>query len=329
MTETADQKYRQEEYISRINRVIDFIETHLDEDLSLEHLADVAHFSRFYFHRIFKAIIGETLNQFIQRVRVEKAAVQLIGNPKKSITEIALDSGFSSSAAFARVFKEHFSVSASQWRLTPSKDHDKICQINDNNRQASGKNGKEPYSLTSHIDPLTNNYNWRINMTGTKDIKVEVKEMPDFHVAYVRHMGPYATDEELFKNLFEKLMRWVVPRNLFKPAESTFLSVYHDDPKITEEGKLRVSICMTVPEDTQVDGEVGKMVVPGGQFAVAHCEIKGDEYEEAWDSVMGSWMPSSGYQPDDRLCYEMNCNNPEEHPEKLHIVDICIPVKPL
>ncbi len=71
------------------------------------------------------------------------------------------------------------------------------------------------------------------------------------------------------------------------------------------------------------------MIVKGGNYAVARCEILEDQYEQAWDSIMANWLPESGYQPDDGLCYELNLNNPDEHPEKLHIVDICIPVKPL
>jgi AraC family transcriptional regulator len=44
---------------------------------------------------------------------------------------------------------------------------------------------------------------------------------------------------------------------------------------------------------------------------------------------MGDWLPDSGYQPDDRPCYELYHNDPKEHPENKCIVDICIPVKPL
>lgn len=106
----------QEEYTARINRVIDYIETHLDRELSLDTLAEVANFSKFHFHRLFQAMVGETLNQFIQRLRLEKAASQLIYNPKKSITEIALDCGFSGSAAFARAFKGMYGMSATAWR---------------------------------------------------------------------------------------------------------------------------------------------------------------------------------------------------------------------
>ena len=166
-------------------------------------------------------------------------------------------------------------------------------------------------------------------MKDKNQVKIEVKDMPDFQVAYVRHIGPYQGDSTLFQGLFEKLMKWAGPRGLLHFPETTMMCVYHDDPNITQEDKQRVSVCITVPEDTAVEGEVGKMVVPGGKFAVARFEIAADEYGEAWDMVMGGWLPESGYQPDDRLCYEIYQNDPKTHPENLHIVDICLPVQPL
>jgi len=84
-----------------------------------------------------------------------------------------------------------------------------------------------------------------------------------------------------------------------------------------------------MPEDTAVEGEVGKMTIPGGKFAVAHCELSTDEYEGAWKMLMGGWLPESGYQPDDRLCCELYLNDPKEHPGHKCVVDICMPVKPL
>jgi AraC family transcriptional regulator len=124
-------------------------------------------------------------------------------------------------------------------------------------------------------------------------------------------------------------MKWAGPRGLLRFPETQVLSVYHDDPKITDEDKLRTSACITVPKDTPVEGAIGKMIIPGGKFAVARFEIAGDEFESAWNVLMGDWMPQSGYQPDDRLCYELNHNDPKEHPNHKHIVDICVPVRPL
>ncbi len=105
------------EYISRVNKVLDYIEKHISENFSLEELAGVAAFSKYHFHRIFYSITGETLFQFIQRVRIERAAYQLLANKDKPITEIAFDNGFSGSSSFAKAFKAYYGVSASRWRL--------------------------------------------------------------------------------------------------------------------------------------------------------------------------------------------------------------------
>jgi methylphosphotriester-DNA--protein-cysteine methyltransferase len=66
------------DYISRINRVIDFINSNLKNEITLEQLADVANFSKFHFHRIFTSIVGETLSQFILRRRVAFLNGQLL-----------------------------------------------------------------------------------------------------------------------------------------------------------------------------------------------------------------------------------------------------------
>ena len=161
-----------------------------------------------------------------------------------------------------------------------------------------------------------------------KSINVDVKEIPDMHVAYVRHIGPYKGDAALFDRLFTKLFKWAGARDLLNSQTKVF-SVYHDNPDVTDESKLRTSVCITVPEDTPVEGEVGKMIISGGKYAIGHFEISESEYEDAWNALYGGWLPSSGFQPDDRPPFERYLSDPKEHPEHTHIVDIYLPVKPL
>ncbi len=324
------QQEMRREYISRINRVIDYVESHIDEELSLEKLAKVANFSRFHFHRIFRAITGETLNQFIQRVRLEKAAVLLITNESTSITGIAFDCGFSGSSPFSRAFRNHFNMSASQYRLEKRHNGSNNCSTDSKNSQMIRKIRKDYDTSSRYIDELNHNPKWRIEMQDLQETTIEVKNMPEFHVVYARHTGPYKGDSKLFEDLFTKLFTWAGSRDLIRFPETKVLAVYHDSPEITDEDKLRTSACITVPEDTLVDGDIGKMTIAGGKYAVAHFELaKSDEYEKAWNMVYGEWLPQSGYQPDNRLCYEMYLNDPKEDPEGKHIVEICIPVKPL
>jgi AraC family transcriptional regulator len=328
-TDEPQNKYLRDEYIARINRVIDYIEKNIDKELSLESLANVANFSRYHFHRIFKAMMGETLNQFILRIRIERAATLLTHNPKMSITEIAFDCGFSGSATFARAFKDAFDMPASEWRTTGHQHHRKNCKTNSKQSKSVGKIGKDLSTSSYYIDAQTNNPKWRIKMMDKNQITVEVKEFPELHVAYLRHIGPYQGDGKLFGQLIGKLMKWAGARGLINFPNTQLLIVYHDDPKVTEDEKLRTSVCLTIPKETAVDGEFGKMTVHGGAYAVAGFELDDDEFQQAWDTVYGAWLPDSGYQPDNYPCLEIYHNDPKEHPENKHIVDICIPVKPL
>ncbi len=157
---------------------------------------------------------------------------------------------------------------------------------------------------------------------------VRIETIEPMPVAYVRHVGPYAGDPELFGRLFGRLFQWAGPRGILGP-HTRALTIYHDNPEITDEQKLRISVCLTVPPNTQAEGDIGVMTVEGGTFAVARYEIDPAEYGAAWTWVMGVWLPSSGYQPDDRQCFEVYLNNPEAHPQKKHVVEIWEPVRPL
>jgi AraC family transcriptional regulator len=77
------------EYAKRIDRVIDYLRENLHRPVKLAELADVACFSEFHFHRIFGAVSGETLNNFTNRLRLEKAA-RLLRYSDQSLTDIAL-----------------------------------------------------------------------------------------------------------------------------------------------------------------------------------------------------------------------------------------------
>lgn len=311
------------EYRQRINRVLDYIEKNLDKNLTLDELAGVSCFSRFHFNRIFSAMMGETLFQFIQRIRLEKAAARLCGEKDVPVIDIALDCGFGSSASFARRFKAGFGMTPTEWRRKSN-----IRQLESNISMPSRNNRKAfEYSRVYTQFSRTKNM-WRYVM-DKKEIKVEVKEVEPMTVVYVRHVGPYAGNAGLFEELYGKLCKWAGPRDLINPPETKFLCIYHDNPDITEEDKLRVSVCLTVPEGTEVSGEIGKTAIPGGKYAIGRFEIDPSEYGEAWQFLCGEWLPSSGYEPDDRPCFELAVNDPREHPEGKHIVDIYEPVRPL
>jgi AraC family transcriptional regulator len=235
---------------------------------------------------------------------------------KKSISEIAFQCGYSDIAVFSRNFKSHFKITASEYRA--KKMHfSNLSQHESNKRQ----NDERP---TQYFCPELKTIKWRTNMKLNKS--VEVKELQKMTVAYIRHIGPYKGNDKLFESIWNRLFTWAGPRGLIGGKDFKSLIIYHDDPNVTIEDKLRMSVCITVPANTKVEGEIGKMELEAAKYVVARFEVTAQEFAQAWDWIYGQWFPASGYQPDDKPCFEMY---PEEPKNGKFVVDICVPVKPL
>ena len=304
---TINNRYLAEEYRGRINRVMDHIERNMDRSFTLEELADIANFSKFHFSRIFWAMTGETPFGFLIRIRMEKAASLLLMNPKENISEIAYLCGYSNLSVFSRNFKSHFNLSASEWRRKFLDNPDGLESFHRNNHQTNRNPGQTDrkshqagLSAANYFSQQYEPLKWRTNMELNKG--VEIKDFPKTTIAYVRHTGPYKGNEELFEKLYGELFAWAGPRDLANQPDLKTFNVYHDDPGVTDEEKLRLSVGLSVPPETKVDGQIGKMDLDGGKYVVARFELGPMDYEKAWGWLFGEWFPSSGFQPADGPC---------------------------
>lgn len=306
-----------QEYIARINKVMDYIGENLDKSIDLSVMAEVALFSPYHFHRIFSFIVGETPSNFVSRIKLEKAAQLLHDSPKLSITEIAFLCGFSSVSSFSRAFKSYFEMSAKEFRLL-----DKAIYVKDGIRYS--KNCKPISNIGKNKQKINDQFcSVEFNKIIIMNTKIEIKQMPELNLIYCRHMGAF----NKIGQAYEKLFRWAAPRGLVTATTKT-VTVYLDDPAITNVEKVRQDASIIVEEDVRVEGEIGKSTVKSGKYAVGHFEIKETEFEEAWNT-MCSWLTESGYQPGEGSTYELYHNHYSEDPEFRFIVDICIPVRPL
>jgi len=304
------------EYISRMNKTLDYIDANIENPMTLGELASVANFSKYHFNRIFHSIVGETPFQFIQRVRIERAAMLMLTNRKMTVSEVALRCGFTDLSVFSRNFKASFGLSPTRYRADKPQNSN-FSQTDSNTRQADGR-------AIPYFCPELQTIKWRTNMKLNKS--VEIRELPKMTLAYIRHIGPYKGDDQLFQNLWNRLFAWAGPRGLIGGRDFRSLVIYHDDPNVTIEDKLRMSVCITVPPETKVDGEIGRMELEAARYVIARFEVNAQQFQEAWDWLYGEWFPASGYQPDEKLCFEMY---PEEPRDGKFVVDICVPVKPM
>lgn len=160
-----------------------------------------------------------------------------------------------------------------------------------------------------------------------KNEEPKIQELPERVVACVSFIGNYIGKPEIFADLFNKLGGWAGPKGLMSP-ETVYLSSYADDPKSTPLDELKLDVCMEISEDIDVEGDIQKKTLPGGKYVVMHTELTGaKEYGPAWEAIV-QWVGKNGYDIDlSRPSYEIYLNNPEEHPQKHHILDICLSVK--
>lgn len=298
-------------YINRINNALVFIDENLDKELSLDLVASQAHYSPYHFHRIFSAIIGEPLNSYVIRKRIEKAANILIRKSEKSITEIASFCGFNSNASFTRAFNKFYGVSPTDFRNSAETKYSKIRKVN-------SKNGKNELLIEPYVCNIINHLNF-INMNAN----ITVKELPKMRLAYITQVGSL----DNIGIAYGKLMQWAGPKGVLAAPNLKAVTIYHDSPKVTEEDKLRISACFTIDESVETGGEVSKRDFFPKKCIVGHMEIPIHKFIEAWEGLF-IWMNENGYEFDnEREPFGIYHNDFNQHPQKLSIVDLCIPVK--
>lgn len=107
--------YKKKEYIQKLNVVLDYIDANFTDNISLEEMADMAGYSKYHFSRLFSEYTKQTFCDYLNLRRI-KAAESLLINDSLSVTEIAMQSGFSSIATFNRLFKTFKGCSPSEYR---------------------------------------------------------------------------------------------------------------------------------------------------------------------------------------------------------------------
>lgn len=289
----------QSKYIQQINSIQDFIDNHLECNLTLEQLAQQVHYSPYYFHRLFRFMVGESLYQYTSRIRLEKAAFLLASDKSMSITDVGIAVGFDSLAGFAKAFKKRYGMNAKAFR---------------------------------EADITMNKYKYR-RLAATdmsrlpRPYKVEIQHIPARNVAYIRYIGSHQGNSELYQQLFYQLYEWANQRHLITP-ESKWMTLYHDQTDMTEDDKLRLSVCLEVPPTIQPDDTVGVMTIQACQYAIGCFELATEEYQQAWDYMLFDWLLDSGYTMENQIVYEAYPLVESSKPNK-RVVHICVPVKKL
>jgi AraC family transcriptional regulator len=288
--------------------------------LSLDELSERACFSKFHLLRLFKAITGETIGEFISRIRIEKAAFFLVYNQSAPITAIALDCGFSSSQNFAKAFRLYYGTTPRDFRL-----HNKSVPLSSESNPGNmmRNSGNEYTSLVSYID-IMNGATVQLKKDDSVALNVSVKVFPDIPVVYIRKRANYTAS--IIADAFSELQRWATPRGLCDNTTSA-VALYWDNVAVTPMDKRRFDACIQLEKPVSVSPPIDCQVISGGLYAVYHSTIENFDFYTHWNRFLKYWFPTSGFIPDNRPCFERIYNLFDQHQNGTLLVDICVPVQ--
>jgi len=271
-----------------INQSIGYIIQHLDEDLTVEKIADHFHYSKFYFCRSFNELTGESLYSFIKRLKIDQSAVDIKIEKHKPITDIGMDYGYSSSN-YSTAFKNHHFMSPVEFR--------------------------KAVSSTNAINPFYPDEFVEFDKFEAYDNKIKIQDLQEYTVIYERVIGNYIELKGKWIQFIDLYREYITPDTLM-------MERFYQDPSITDLTKCICDLCMTIDKNCRLNNVTE---IREGKFAVYRYEGKIKDIFPSLQGIFNVWLPNSGYEMDKR--YGLNIYRKIDVENEFVIMDLCIPIK--
>ncbi len=291
MNDATRRSYRQ-----RFDRVLEHIDAHLSENLDLERLSRVAHFSRFHFHRQFSAHVGISVGRYTQLLRLRRAGHQLAFRIGRSITDIALEAGYERPETFTRAFRNVFGQTPSAFREAPAWDL-----------------WHQALSVISH----------RRKFMQDIESDVRIVPFPETAIALLEHRGPP-------ESVPQSVRRFIEWRKRFGPSprNSDTWNIVYDDAEATPADEYRFGIAATVKGgvDANEFGVVSARI-PAGRCAVLRHRGSDSNIDRTVRCLYGEWLPASGHELRDFPIFFHRITLFPDVPEHEMLTDVYLPLQ--
>jgi AraC family transcriptional regulator len=307
-------------YAKRIEAVLEHIHARPDADLDLARLADVAFMSPYHFHRVYVAMMGETVADTVRRQRLWSAAVALLSSAKP-VDRIARDAAYTNTAAFVRAFRETYGVTPVQYRR-----HGELSAAMSGRptsaSSTSPKQGKTMFDLD----------------------QVVIQDQPEVHVLALEHTGSY----QHIGRSFEKLMAWAAGKGLLEQPMRCY-ALYYDDPMSKPAEQLRSEACLAIERAGDVasvasiasiasiasvasvasvaKGDVHALTIRGGRCATYLFKGPYSDLDKPYRWLYDTWLEHSGEELAFEPPYEEYLNDARSTPPPELLTRICLPLK--
>jgi len=281
-----------------IHQAVDFIYTHLDEKLSVGRVADACCFSPYYFNRMFRQVTGESLYACIKRLRLERGAFRLLKEPSATVTEIALEAGFSPSN-FATAFHDHFGLSPLRYR-------------NERPFRASVPYAEQLHEIRKRQESPDD------ALLSFLDSRISLRVLPSTRIVTRKFIGPYSRLGAVWCRFCESMESY-----LCRISSPSFIGISFDDPLITDSRSCVYNPAFELPDAYGP----GTLAMPGGLHACYRYRGGHEQLLIAFNDLVGVWMPYHGYTLGQGFVFERYYSAGTD--EAGHFdVDLCVPVRP-
>lgn len=288
-------------YFKRIDRVLARLQQAImsgEDPPALTELASVAGLSSYHFHRIYRAMTGETIGRTAGRLRMLRA-LHLLGDGHLSITAIALAVGYDTSQAFARAFREQVGRSPSQLRESSTQRAPLIARLS---RPPAGSAGDK------------------------SRLVIDVVSIEPFEVVLLRNVGAFSDLDQGFNRLFD----WAGNAGLAEGIRGLY-GLPLTDHRDTPPALFEFDCALLIQADPEVDGEMAanmhRLQVHGGTFIRSRHVGAYEGIEDHVDRVLAQWRPDSGTELRDAPIHYHFLDDPEQVPEALLRADIYLPTQ--
>ncbi|MCD9086183.1 GyrI-like domain-containing protein [Stenotrophomonas sp. SY1] len=260
----------------------------------LDALAAVAHYSPYHFHRVYRAMTGETVGRTVQRLRLLKA-LQRLRESDASITEIALLAGYDTPQALARVMRETLDASPTELRA-------------------------DPMLLARHVERLSRPS--AAPMQAEAPLSVEVITLEPFEVVALRAQGAFDDLDGSFGELFG----WAAEQGLIEQVRQLVGIPLGDHRELPAEELLFDCALLVAAELPELPQPLHRLQLAGGQVARLRHVGSYALLEDATDRLLAEWLPASGHALRDAPLHYHFLDDPEEVPEAILRADIYLPL---
>ena len=276
-------------YHQAINLALDYLHANLQNDLNLSDVASIANISPFHFHRIFKDKVGESLHQYIRRLRLERAAL-LLQTYDIILIEIAKNTGYQTQYSLSKAFKQHFGESPRAYR-------------------AKVVHPLRKQSIPPEPDQIP---------------EPMILKADEIQLVYIRIVAPYGSAIE-YDAAWKSLLNHAKNKRLLT-KNSEYLGLSLDDPAITPAARCRFYACITTKEKVKPEGPFGSLKLNGGEYAVFSLKGAYEQLNDLYQLIYLYWLPRSKRNLRSGLPFEKYLNSPDQVAQEELLTEIWLPV---